>query len=52
LLAVLVFGPMIDLKSILMFRTTFRARTVALIVLLTFQLTLLAAVMINLYLIL
>jgi uncharacterized membrane protein YraQ (UPF0718 family) len=52
LLAFLVFGPMIDLKSILMFRTTFRARTVALIVLLTFQLTLLAAVMINLYLIL
>jgi uncharacterized membrane protein YraQ (UPF0718 family) len=49
LLAFLVFGPMIDLKSILMLTTTFRRRTVALIVLLTVQLVLLAAVAINLY---
>ncbi|HLF26114.1 MAG TPA: permease [Anaerolineae bacterium] len=51
ILAFLVFGPMIDLKSVLMLGSTFRRRTVALIVLLTFQMTLLAAVVINLYLI-
>jgi hypothetical protein len=50
LLAFLVFGPMVDIKSVLMFSTTFRRRTVALMVLLTFQMTLLAAVIINLYL--
>jgi uncharacterized membrane protein YraQ (UPF0718 family) len=48
-LAFLVFGPMIDLKSILMLTTAFRQRTVALIVLLTVQFVLLAAVAINLY---
>jgi uncharacterized membrane protein YraQ (UPF0718 family) len=50
LLAFLVFGPMVDIKSVLMFRTTFQRRVVALMVLLTFQMTLLAAVIINLYL--
>jgi hypothetical protein len=49
LLAFLVFGPMIDIKSVLMFNSTFQRRTVALIVLLTFQMTLLAAVVINVY---
>ncbi len=50
MLAFLVFGPMIDLKSILLFETTFRRRTVALLVLLTSQLVLLAGVVLNLYL--
>lgn len=49
ILAFLVFGPMIDLKSVLLFRTTFRARTVALLVLLSAQLVRVAAVLINLY---
>lgn len=49
ILAFLVFGPMIDLKSVLLFRTTFRGRTVALLVLLAAQLVLLAAVAINYY---
>jgi len=35
LLAFLVFGPMIDLKSVLLFETTFRRRTVAALVALT-----------------
>jgi uncharacterized membrane protein YraQ (UPF0718 family) len=50
LLAFLVFGPMVDIKSVLMFGTTFRRGTVVLMTLLTFQMTLLAAVIINLYL--
>ena len=50
LLAFLVFGPMIDIKSVLMFGGAFRRRVVALIVLLTFQITLLIGVIINLYL--
>lgn len=41
LLAFLVFGPMIDIKSTLMYTSTFQRRTVALITLLTFQLVLL-----------
>lgn len=49
LLAFLVFGPMVDIKSVLMFGTTFRRRTVALMVLLPAQMTLLAAVIINMY---
>jgi uncharacterized membrane protein YraQ (UPF0718 family) len=49
LLAFLVFGPMVDIKSVLMFTTTFQRRTVALMVLLTFQMVLLAATLINLY---
>jgi hypothetical protein len=49
-LAFLVFGPMIDIKSTLMLTTTFRRRIVAVIVLLCFQLTLLAAVALNFFL--
>ncbi|MEO7908896.1 MAG: permease [Roseiflexaceae bacterium] len=49
ILAFLVFGPMVDFKSVLMFTSTFRRRTTALMVLLTLQMVLLAAVVINLY---
>jgi uncharacterized membrane protein YraQ (UPF0718 family) len=49
LLAFLVFGPMVDIKSVLMFGTTFRRRVVVCMVLLTVQLTLLVGVIINLY---
>jgi hypothetical protein len=49
LLAFLVFGPMIDIKSTLMLTTTFRRRIVAIIVLLCFQLVLLASIAINCY---
>lgn len=48
-LAFLVFGPMIDIKSFLMFTTTFRRRAVLIIALLCFQLALLAGVLINLF---
>jgi uncharacterized membrane protein YraQ (UPF0718 family) len=48
-LAFLVFGPMIDIKSTLMLTTTFSRRAVALIVLLCFQLSLLAGVAVNLF---
>ena len=47
-LAFLVFGPMIDIKSVLLFTTTFRRRTVLLLVLLPAQLVILAGVLINL----
>jgi uncharacterized membrane protein YraQ (UPF0718 family) len=50
LLAFLVFGPMVDIKSVLMFSSIFRPRVVAAMVLLTAQIVLLAGVMINLYL--
>lgn len=48
LLAFLVFGPMIDLKSVLLFTTTFRRRTVLILVVLVAQLAILAGVAINL----
>jgi hypothetical protein len=48
-LAFLVFGPMIDIKSTLMLTTTFRRRIVAVIVLLCFQLTLLAGIALNFF---
>lgn len=48
LLAFLVFGPMVDIKSVLLFETTFRRRTVAGLVLLPAGLVLVAAVTINL----
>jgi uncharacterized protein len=44
----LVFGPMIDIKSILMFSTVYRKWALAVIVLLVFQMSLLAGVAINL----
>jgi len=50
ILAFLVFGSMIDIKSTLLLTSTFRRRTVALMVLLCFQLTLLAGVALNVYL--
>ncbi len=46
-LAFLVFGPMIDIKSTLMLTTTFSRRTVAIIVLLCAQLALLAGIVVN-----
>jgi hypothetical protein len=49
ILAFLVFGPMIDIKSTLMLTTTFRRRIVAVIVLLCFQLTLLASIALNFF---
>ncbi|NOK59217.1 MAG: hypothetical protein GFH27_549283n322 [Chloroflexi bacterium AL-W] len=49
-LAFLVFGPMIDIKSVLMLRSTFSRRAVIAIVLLTFQMSFLVAILINLYL--
>ncbi len=48
-LAFLVFGPMIDIKSTLMLTTTFRRRIVAVIVLLCFQLALLAGIALNFF---
>lgn len=50
ILAFLVFGPMIDIKSTLMFTSVFRRRAVAMIVLLCFQLALLMGVFVNLQL--
>lgn len=47
LLAFLVFGPMVDIKSVLMFTTTFSRRTVILIVLLALFLSLGAGTLIN-----
>jgi uncharacterized membrane protein YraQ (UPF0718 family) len=49
-MAFLVFGPMIDIKSTLLLTTTFNRRTVAIIVLLCFQLALLAGVLMNVFL--
>jgi uncharacterized membrane protein YraQ (UPF0718 family) len=49
ILAFLVFGPMVDIKGVLMFTSTFRRRTTLLMVLLTFQMVLLTAIVINLY---
>jgi hypothetical protein len=49
LLAFLVFGPMVDIKSVLLYTSTFRLRMVALVVLLTFQLVLVAGIAVNLW---
>ncbi len=48
ILAFLVFGPMVDIKSTLMFLTVFNRRAVAIMVVLAAQLVLLATVAINL----
>jgi uncharacterized membrane protein YraQ (UPF0718 family) len=48
-LAFLVFGPMIDIKSTLMLTTTFTRRSVAIIALLCLQLSVLAGVIVNLF---
>lgn len=47
ILAFLVFGPMIDIKSTLMLTTTFNRRTVAIMALLCAQLSLLAGIAVN-----
>jgi uncharacterized membrane protein YraQ (UPF0718 family) len=49
ILAFLVFGPMVDIKSALMYLGVFRKRTVAYLILLPLMMTLLAAVCINLF---
>lgn len=48
ILAFLVYGPMIDIKAVLLFTTTFKKHTVALIVVLATLLTLLGTLWINL----
>ncbi len=48
ILAFLVFGPMVDIKSTLMFVRVFKGKTVAYLVILPFLMTALAAVFINL----
>jgi uncharacterized protein len=48
ILAFLVFGPMVDIKSTLMFLTVFKGRAVALMVALAAVLVLLATIFINL----
>ncbi|MFZ2881061.1 MAG: permease, partial [Phototrophicaceae bacterium] len=48
--AFLTFGPMIDVKSTLMFLGVFRRRAVAYLILIPFLLTLLAGVWLNLLL--
>jgi hypothetical protein len=50
IVAFLVFGPMVDIKSTMMFLGIFRRRVVLYIVILTFLATTLAGVFINLYL--
>lgn len=47
-LAFLVFGPMVDIKSTLMFLSVFKRRTVAYLILLPLLMTILAGVFINL----
>lgn len=49
IIAFLVFGPMIDIKSTLMLTTTFKRHVVAIIALLCFQFALLAGIIINFY---
>lgn len=48
ILAFLVFGPMVDIKSSLMFLSVFRRRTVLYLILLPMMMTLLVAVYLNL----
>lgn len=47
ILAFLVFGPMVDIKRVLLFLRLFKTRTVAYLILLTFLLTLIFTVFIN-----
>lgn len=49
-LAFLVYGPMVDIKSSLMYLTVFNRRTVVYLILLPLALTVVAALFINLYL--
>jgi uncharacterized protein len=50
ILAFLVYGPMVDIKSTMMFLRVFKPRTVAYLVLLPFMLTLIMTVFINYFL--
>jgi uncharacterized protein len=50
ILAFLTFGPMIDIKSTLMFMGVFKQRTVVYLIILPFLMTLLSGIWINLYL--
>jgi uncharacterized membrane protein YraQ (UPF0718 family) len=49
ILAFLVFGPMVDIKSTLMFLQVFRKKTVVYLILLPLLMTILAAVYLNFY---
>ncbi|MBC8164088.1 MAG: permease, partial [Roseiflexaceae bacterium] len=48
-LAFLVFGPMVDIKSTLMFTSTFQRRTVARMIVLIAALAASSTILINLY---
>jgi hypothetical protein len=48
ILAFLVFGPMVDIKSSLMFLTVFRRRAVLYLILLPLMLTMVIAIFLNL----
>ncbi len=50
IVAFLSFGPMVDIKSTMMFLGVFQKRTVALLILLPFAMTFIAGVLINLFL--
>jgi uncharacterized membrane protein YraQ (UPF0718 family) len=49
ILAFLVFGPMVDIKSTLMFLQVFRKRTVVYLITLPLLMTILAALILNYY---
>lgn len=49
ILAFLVYGPMVDIKAVLMYLRVFRRRTVVILVLLPWLLTMVASVAINLW---
>jgi hypothetical protein len=49
ILSFLVFGPMVDIKSVLMYSQVFRRRPVAYIVLLPFLMSLLAGILFNFF---
>ncbi len=49
LLAFLVFGPMIDIKSLLMMSSTFKAKAIVVMTILVFQAVLILSLIMNLY---
>lgn len=49
ILAFLVFGPMIDIKSLLMMSSTFKTKTIIFITILTFQIVFILSLIMNLY---
>jgi hypothetical protein len=50
ILGFLVFGPMVDIKSAMMFLSVFRRRVVVYLILLPLAMTLVIALFVNLYL--